>query len=154
SRAGDARLISKIWIRLIETVGIVRAQRQRGEELIPFAEAAIALAGSDPLVEAALIYTQGELAFAGGDYPAAIAAEDRALAMRTQASAAPAIVARSLDASCRAYRAAGQIARAKDACQRAVALLEPELGRDHPDVGVALFNLAITLSDEGDYTRA
>jgi serine/threonine-protein kinase len=156
ARSGDARLSARIWIRLLYTTGVADGTRA-AEALawLPFATAALESARAGPALRAELIHVEASLLQSAERFDEAIAAHERALALRRAlADRDDLAVARSLDALCQVLRQGGRFAEAEPHCERALRAFERELGPRHPEVGAVLFNTAGVLAARGLFDQA
>ncbi len=110
----------------------------------------------DPLQEAQAAYDKAVALYEAGQYEAALAQGEQALALSEavlDGSGDPA-VANSLDLLGILHGLQGRFAQAEPLHQRALAIREDALGRNDPDVAASLNNLANLYFSEAMYARA
>ena len=96
-----------------------------------------------------------EAARRAGDFPAGLAAAERALAIdQGRLPAADTLLATDLNNLALLYQATGRYAQAEPLYQRAIAIGEKTLGPEHPDLATQLNNLAVLYQATGRYAQA
>jgi CHAT domain-containing protein/tetratricopeptide (TPR) repeat protein len=112
-------------------------------------------AADDPLAEANALNQQGVTLYQKGNYPDAVAAYQRALALREQALGPDhPDVATSLNNLGAAYEAESRFGEAEPLLKRALAIDEKALGPEDAGVATDLNNLAVLYWAEGRYDEA
>jgi serine/threonine-protein kinase len=150
----DDVLSAYAWARLLFVVG--NFQRRFAEATVIRALGPTAIVRAhDDRAEATWLNSEGLVLYRMGRYAEALAAHERALALREKALGPDHFeVAQSLNNIGLALEDAGELRRAQAAHERALALWEKTLGPDHPDVALSLSNLGVVLSEVGEYARA
>jgi len=141
---------------LVGVVGYSLARPDEGRRWGRHAESALAeLHGDDALRRSRLLAHLAYLDEGAGDYEAAKALLEQALALR-QAALGPSHpqVAALLQDLASVHRITGHFERAKALDEQALAIDRQALGPDHPDVAGALSNLATVLHDMGAYDES
>jgi hypothetical protein len=106
----------------------------------------------DRLLDAQRLQVAGVVAGVRGDWPAARAAHEEALAA-ANALANPDAIAIAENALAATLSKAGDYAKARPHLEHALQLREAEVGKDHPDVAVVLTNLGACYQHAGDNAR-
>jgi len=155
-RATDPRLLVATSLRLVHVVGYKLARPADGQRWGRFAEAAIAATGDvEQLDRASLYKSLADVDIRAGDYPAAIARYEQALAI-ADAVLGPehswSLSVLSNLASARTFT--GGYAEALALYERVLAVRTQVQGPEHPDVGEALHNVAHVEWQMGAYDEA
>ena len=153
--ARDDRLTAATLTGLVTVVGGRLRRHEDAMMLTALAEAAVARAGSESVILAELLNSQGKLLDARGKYGEAQAHYERSLAIRRQAlGARHPDVARTLNNLAVSVYHQGKLADAETLYREAIALAEDVLGARHPHLAAFLSNLGSTLSPQGKYDEA
>jgi tetratricopeptide (TPR) repeat protein len=108
-----------------------------------------------PLIQARLMFTMGEVYRELGLYEPAGSLLDQALSIRVeQLGDSDALVADSLHGLADLHHDQGDYDRARSLYERTLGIRERALGPDHPEVAFTLNNLANLFNDLGDYGKA
>jgi eukaryotic-like serine/threonine-protein kinase len=119
------------------------------------AEAALERLPPDPLQRARLDSSFGVIHAAQGDYAAALAAFERAYAVkREMLGEAHPEVAGALENVALSHGELGRTEQAEELQQRSLALLEQAVGPRHPDYALSLLNYGIVLGGLGRHAEA
>lgn len=146
--------LARAWT---ERVGVAALRRQTAdaERWARFARATLDRARGGDELEAAYLNNVGVLAWAKGDWDAAIDAHTRALVLRQRVLGPDhPVLARSLSNLGIALRAAGRLPEAIARYREAQALEERVLDPSHPAVAETLNNLGNALAASGDRAAA
>ncbi len=146
--------LARAWT---ERVGVAALRRQLAEadRWAKFARAALDRAHAGEELEAALLNNLGVLAWARGDWPAAIDTHTRALVIRRRVLGPDhPLLARSLSNLGTALKGAGRLPEAIERYREAQALEERVLDPSHPAVAETLNNLGNALAASGDRAAA
>ncbi len=109
----------------------------------------------EPLVQARLMLTMGDVYRKLGLYDQARPLLEQALALREAALGAEHLeVAMALNSIGALFLAHGDVAEAKAAYQRSLAIRERAFGPEHPEVARSLNNLGLVAQQEGDLSQA
>lgn len=150
---GDDRLAARAWIGLLYTAGHTKAQHGPAIDYARHAEVALHRIGEPADLEAELASTRGMIAHDQGDYPAAQALHERALALRESQGAA-AVDGSTLVNLARTLAARGEIGRAREHVLRAIDIIEVRYGPQHPTVARTLTHLGSIEFEAGEYAAA
>ena len=154
AEGSDDVLAANAWAELLLVVG--DHQRNLGEaaQLRRWGRVAVTRA-HDAQAEAAWLDSEGVLLHRSGDWPAARATLERAVAHWEKVLGPDhPEVAGSLNKLGNASIRLGDYAAARTTHERALAIREKALGPDHPIVAQSLNNLGLVLLTAGDYPRA
>jgi len=111
--------------------------------------------GGQPLIQARLMATMGQVYHNLGLYEQAEQLLERMLVIRRKALGEEHLqVARGLLHLIWLYRSQGRYAEAVPLCRQAIDIMESTLGPDHPDVARAFSTFGTILRDLGDYEEA
>jgi len=140
ARAKDDALIASTWTALISAIGADGKRYDEALGLRPIAETAIQRADNPPTLRAELLYAIGSVSLAKGDAQRAIESFEAALALPSDAldNVGLAVVQNALGA---AYLRVGNVFAAKEAIEKSLATSQAAMGKDHPDVALALSSL-------------
>ena len=140
--AHDDELVASAWIGLVELVGYRLARHDEGLTLARTAEIAVLRAGNDPERAANLHQQRGMILRDEAKFDAALAEQQRALALRRTAfPTGDPHIAQSLHDIAEIERMSGRLEQARADHQQALDLRIHALGPDHPLVAVSLTNL-------------
>jgi tetratricopeptide (TPR) repeat protein len=118
------------------------------------AAAHAANAAATPLTRGDVAYGRGAVFRIEGKYEASLLAFEQARAIQERLTPGTIKYANTLTAIANAYDDLGRYGEARSAAERALAVVEAVLGRDHPDVADVLVNVGNIAVDEGDGDRA
>ncbi len=150
----DDELQARGWV---ERVGFaaVGAPQQDADRWVRFARAAIDRVGKPAELEASFANNQGVLAYYRAQYPAAVEAYQRALALRRELLGEKhPLVARSHSNLGTAFKLMGRLDDARAQYEQALAIEEFALDASHPQVADTLNNLGNVLQAQGSPTGA
>jgi tetratricopeptide (TPR) repeat protein len=146
---------ARTWIDLVWVVGVLKGRFDDGLRAARHAEAAIARAGSDPVLESDLLNNRGTLLTERGELSRAREDLRHAITLRESALGPDdPKVARSLGNLGRLEVALRETEAAIATQRRTLSILEKAYGGFHPDVGMALNNLAGALHYSGQSAEA
>ena len=136
-------------------VGYNQGKPKKGLELRPFAEAALARTGPDPVLRAKLLNTVAILKDELGEYEHAQELYRESLAIRKrQLGETHPLVAASYNNLGDSLRLQGKLRQARDHLQKSLDLKVQTLGREHPDVAYSAQNLGVVLIELGELDEA
>ncbi len=154
----DASRADRVRARAaIELCGVLGHSSSGLAESLAFAaqaEAAIARLGGDPQLEARRLDNLAIVYYGAGQRSDAASTLRRALAEAEVAFGPGAPLAEILDHLGTVLSEVGPPAEARAALERSLAMRESTQGRDHPDIGTTLVNLALLVADAGEYDAA
>ncbi len=153
---GLDELAAEAAVQLVDIVGVRRSRPVEGLQWALAAEVFVQrLAQERGLLGASLRHHQGMVIRTQGDYDAALADNERALAIREEVlGPSHPEVAASLNAVANVQRDRGQFDQASAALRRALEIRQEALGPDHPAVATALNDLAVLEQSRGKYAEA
>jgi serine/threonine-protein kinase len=154
-RTGDDRLAVRAYTELMWSVGYRQAKVEQAMVLHRVANALADKVG-DPLIEARLAETLGDVQIVAGAFDDATANLERALDLQRAAGdgVSPMLGVTALDALGYAAELSARFEAAVAYAERALALREQMLGPGHPDVAFALTNLGEAHAALGDMEQA
>ena len=153
---GLDELAARAAIDLVRVVGVFRGRPAEGLQWALAAEVFVQrLAQERGLLGAGLLHHKAMVIRAQGDFGAALADNERALAIREEVlGPSHPEVATSLNAVANVQRDRGNYDEASSALQRALEIREEALGPDHPAVATTLNDLALVEQMRGKYAEA
>ncbi|MCG8423562.1 MAG: serine/threonine-protein kinase [Proteobacteria bacterium] len=148
-------LAAQAWSLLLWVVGVEQRRQREALLLRPAAEAAVARAGHQPLVEALFLNNLGAIYGEHSDYRQAIRYQERALAISERALGSEhVLVAKSLNNLGFSYGQLGHHDVAIKHIERALAIRQRAMGPEHPGVAGALRNIGHQLQRQSRYAEA
>jgi tetratricopeptide (TPR) repeat protein len=155
ARAGDTHLVAEAWIWLMMAEGYGAARYKEALAMRPFAEAATAAAGDDPVLDARLKNVVAIILDEMGDHVRAQELFAASLSLRERAlGAAHPDVAASHSNLADSLHRQGRFEEARVHLERAFAINEIALGPQHPDNAFAAQNLGNVLLSLGELSAA
>lgn len=155
ARAGDDHLVASAWTDLVLVIGYNEGHQHEALSLEPFARAAVARAGDDPILEADLLNSLGIVLDELGRNGEAQRAFERSLALREGVLGENhALVAASLNNLGDSLRLSGDLSQARDRLSRAMRIKRAVLGAHHRDIAYTAQNLAAVQLELGELEDA
>jgi eukaryotic-like serine/threonine-protein kinase len=147
---GDPRLLARATSEYAQVAAQWLGQPELALQLLALGRAALERVPADRDLAADLASREGVAQRQAGRYPDAVAAFERALALRreTHRDDEP-VIANALNNLANARTATGQLEQSLDEQQQALAIREAALGVDHPEVAMSLDNLGSVLASMG-----
>ncbi|MGE0402180.1 MAG: tetratricopeptide repeat protein [Kofleriaceae bacterium] len=155
ARARDDRVAALARLLQAGQAALLTTQREQAETLANVAQAAVERAGSPVELRAQLENILGAVAWARGDYAAALAHYNATIVARTEAFGAddPRVAAAHQNAG-QAMSKLGKKDDARAAHETALAILERALGVDHPDLANTISSLGMLAADDERFDDA
>jgi len=131
---------AQIWVDRLNFTAHLKGDPARALELVPAAEAAVIRAGAPGVLRAGLLHAHASALSLRGEHEASLRLAEQARELEPR----PTLQAKLDLLRCTAERALGRFPAARDHCAAALATLERELGRDHPEIASALMDIGAT----------
>lgn len=151
---GMDRIVATTATRLVWVSGVQRSDVAAGERWAQLATAKLERLGEAPRLRAQLLGMRGGLADANGDYTAAAAHFEEALAIWEAVDPNGAEHANALGNYGKIHYRAGRLTEAAQTFEKSAETLALALGPHHPDVGKTWSNAAAARHALGEYERA
>ncbi|CAN5902147.1 hypothetical protein BH11MYX3_BH11MYX3_39810 [soil metagenome] len=153
--AKDDALVAKIWINVLDALGIRLDKPGEAERLLVVAEAAVARVGKSATFDGLLDGIRGDLAMQRTSYAEAIPLLEHRIRVHEQAyGKTDPSLARWLNRLATALSHVRRLDEAHAHLDRAAAILEGHYGPKHPNLGVLLTTRAALEYQAGDYATS